>query len=299
MIKQNLKPGAMNQHDLSLGSDQVSSRIGVCTWSLPVNSADQLIDRLRELHINTIQLALNPVLNGSDAWHGAIRKLRDAGIWIASGMIAMKGEDYSTLRSIELTGGVRPDRHWTANRALAEEAARLALRECISLITFHAGFIPEDRRSPERAKLVDRLQTICAVFRDHSVDAALETGQETASTLLETLRDVDCPNLGVNFDPANMILYGKGDPVEALRLLAPHVRQVHIKDALPAKRAGEWGREVAIGKGAVDWNAFFDVALALHPPVQFLIEREAGSGRLPDVSAARDLVAYYLNPRKR
>src|SRR6185369_16319577 len=106
-----------------------------------------------------------------------------------------------------------------------------------------------------------------------------ETGQEKAPTLLGVLSELDCPNVGVNFDPANMILYGKGDPVESLRLLASHVRQIHVKDAFPTLKPGTWGREVPAGQGAVDWDAFFEAALALPRQVHFVIEREAGQDR--------------------
>ena len=88
------------------------------------------------------------------------------------------------------------------------------------------------------------------------------------------MADLDHPAAGVNFDPANMILYGMGDPVAALRALEPHVRQVHVKDALPSATPGEWGSEVRAGTGRVDWPAFFAIARELG--VAFLIEREAG-----------------------
>jgi sugar phosphate isomerase/epimerase len=97
-----------------------------------------------------------------------------------------------------------------------------------------------------------------------------------------------------------MVLYGKGEPVPGLRKLAPRVRQVHIKDARPATTAGDWGREVLVGQGSVDWDAFFETALAIHPPVPFVIERETGAGaaREADIAAARDLIAYHLAPKR-
>ena len=87
-----------------------------------------------------------------------------------------------------------------------------------------------------------------------------------------------------------MILYDKGDPVDALRRLAPYVKQVHVKDALPTREPGTWGREVPAGEGAVDWPTFLEVAFALTPPVDFVIEREAGDDRIKDIVAARKLI---------
>ena len=93
--------------------------------------------------------------------------------------------------------------------------------------------------------------------------------------------------MGVNFDPANMILYGKGDPVQAVTELLPYVKQVHVKDALPTKEPGTWGNEVAVGTGAVDWTAFLAVLERGGFRGDFCIEREAGDQRIEDIRTAR------------
>ncbi|MCH7847960.1 MAG: sugar phosphate isomerase/epimerase [Planctomycetes bacterium] len=241
-----------------------------------------------------MQLALGPVILEPAVWGAAIGELRREGIEIVSGMMAMSGEDYSSLESIARTAGVRLDDTWPANRAHAEAVASLAADEGLDLVTFHGGFIPEDRADPERAKLLERLRTVADIFASHQLRLGFETGQETAQTLVEALDDLDRPNIGVNFDPANMILYGKGDPIEALRLLGPHVVQVHVKDAVPTTTPGTWGTEVPVGDGAVDWQAFFEVALTIDPPVNFIIEREAGADPSTDIPKARDLIQTYV-----
>ena len=106
--------------------------------------------------------------------------------------------------------------------------------------------------------------------------------------------ELDRPDAGVNFDPANMILYGMGDPVDALRRLAPRVRQVHVKDARAARMPGTWGEEVRVGTGEVDWPAFFGVLRAGAPHVDLMIEREAGEDRVGDILRARELVEGQL-----
>jgi L-ribulose-5-phosphate 3-epimerase len=271
-----------------------TSRLAVCSWSLQPRNPTDLLGILKQLDISRTQLALSPTIGQPGQWGGAIQTLRGAGVEIVSGMMAMAGEDYSTLQTIARTGGVRPDDGWPANRNHALAVADLADSADIRLVTFHAGFIPDDPADPERAKLIDRLRTIADAFAERGLRLGLETGQETADTLLDALADLDRPNLGVNFDPANMILYGKGDPVAALRMLAPHIVQIHIKDALPADTPGRWGSEVPVGSGAVDWPAFFEVALAIDPPVDFVIEREAGADRPADVDAARNLIVTHL-----
>ena len=250
---------------------------------------------LRRIELGSVQLALSPIVQEPTLWGSAIAELRRGGIEIVSGMMAMAGEDYSSLESIARTGGVRLDETWPANRAHAEAVALLAADEGIDLVTFHAGFIPEDHDDPERGKLLDRLRIIAQIFEARGLRLGFETGQETAATLIEAMDELNCPNIGVNFDPANMILYGKGDPVGALRLLAPRVVQIHMKDAVTTDTPGTWGTEVPVGEGAVDWPVFFDVALALDPPVNFIIEREAGEDRMDDIAAARDLIARHTS----
>ena len=272
----------------------MNSRIGVCSWSLGSVSPGEVIDALERVGLNCVQLALGPIVGQPTLWGSAVSRLRWAGIEIASGMMAMSGEDYSSLESIARTGGLRPDETWPANLSHAEAVASLAADEGLDLVTFHGGFIPEDRADPERAKLLERLRIVADIFANRQLRLGFETGQETAQTLVEALDDLGCPNVGVNFDPANMILYGKGDPIKALRLLGPHVMQVHVKDAVPTTTPGTWGTEVPVGDGAVDWPAFFEVALTIDPPVNFIIEREAGADPGTDIPKARELIQTYV-----
>ena len=127
-------------------------------------------------------------------------------------------------------------------------------------------------------------------FRRASIALGLETGQETAPVLVDLLQKLNRPNVGVNFDPANMILYDKGNPIEALRTLGPWIRQVHIKDARRTKVPGTWGEEVVVGTGEVDWPAFFATLQELKFTGRLVIEREAGNQRVADIRTAREVV---------
>jgi sugar phosphate isomerase/epimerase len=142
--------------------------------------------------------------------------------------------------------------------------------------------------------LLRRLRQVVDVFADQGVHLAFETGQETADTLLHALAELDRPRAGVNFDPANMLLYGMGDPIAALGLLAPHVRQIHIKDARRTKTPGTWGEEVPAGTGEVNWKQFFAVVAERELSVDLMIEREAGNDRVGDIVTARKLVEQEI-----
>lgn len=275
-------------------TDAVQDRIGVCSWSLRPGSPDELIAGVQQVGLSRVQLALNPLRNEPAQWGQAPQRLRDAGITIASGMFNTIGEDYSTLESIRRTGGLVPDEHWPGNWAIIQDVARLARQLGISQVSFHAGFIPHDPQDPTFAKLVDRIRQTADCFAQQGIDLLFETGQETADDLLQFLRTLDRPNVGVNFDPANMILYDKGDPIESLRKLLPHVKQVHLKDAIRTQTPGTWGTEVPLGEGQVDWPAFVETLKRGGFTGGLMVEREAGSNRVQDIRQAVERISRLL-----
>jgi len=268
----------------------VKHRLGVCSWSLQSTRLDELVERIREVGLRHVQLALDPVTRGD--WSVAdVRSAFDAaGLEIRSGMMGMEGEDYSTLATIRATGGVRVTEHWATNLASAERCAEAARALGLDLVSFHAGFLPHSQDDPERRVLLERLRALVDVFAASDVRLAFETGQETAETLRAVLEELDRPTVGVNFDPANMILYAMGDPVAALRTLGQRVLQVHVKDATATKVPGTWGTEVPVGTGDVDWRAFFATLSELDIDCDLMLEREASDQRIVDMRTARALL---------
>lgn len=271
-------------------------RLAFCSWSLRPKDCDDLIRLGRQTSIQRIQLALDPLASGDVGWDDARAKLRDAGFELVSGMFGAVGEDYSTIARIEETGGVMPDATWPATRSNMLAAAPIAAALGLKLVTFHAGFIPENATDPRFVKARSRLADVSAIFADHGISVALETGQESASALLAMLRALDSDDIGINFDPANMLLYGSGEPVVGLNELAPCVRQVHIKDARPSQCPGQWGSEVPVGTGSVNWRGFFDVLDRVDFAGNYVIEREAGEARIADIRTAADFVRN-IRPR--
>ncbi|MEX2218728.1 MAG: sugar phosphate isomerase/epimerase family protein [Phycisphaerales bacterium] len=291
------------------------STVGVCAWSLRPEGPRDLCDKLAAAGLSAVQLALDPLRTGQWSETETVATLSSARITILSGMMATAGEDYSTLDTIRQTGGLRPDRTWHENLAAATANAELAHRLRIPLITLHAGFLPHHPADPLRATMLDRLRQVAAAFAANGIQLALETGQESAPLLLDYLTELNSPgrsalrtdpsspgtpalraDIGVNFDPANMLLYGTGDPIDALRLLSPHILQVHIKDARRTTTPGQWGTETPAGRGEVPWPAFFAALRAIPRPVNLLIERESGDTRLEDIRAARRLIETHATP---
>lgn len=267
-----------------------AARLAVCSWSLQPDSPQQLIDALKTLGLPRVQLALDPLRTDPDRWGQCGALCAQNGIQIISGMFGTVGEDYSTLESIRRTGGLVPDHTWDENWRNIQLIVKLAKQLGLRLVTFHAGFLPHEETDPAFGKLLSRLRAVADLFAAEGIDLGLETGQETAETLRLFLQKLDRRNVGVNFDPANMILYDKGDPIEALRLLSPWLKQCHIKDANRTRVPGTWGEEVVVGTGQVNWRAFFGVLRDRGFNGYLAIEREAGNQRLQDIATAKRFV---------
>lgn len=267
----------------------LDARLGVCSWSLhPKNPAD-LIGEMKQLGLTKLQIALDMVRT-DPAWADTKTQLAQAGIALVSGMFGCVGEDYSTLDSIRQTGGIVPDQHWEQTWSNIQANLPVAQALGIKLVTFHGGFLPPDANHPVYEKLFVRMHQIADLYAGAGIQLALETGQEDARTLRLFLERLGRKDLGVNFDPANMILYAKGEPVESVKILGPYLKQIHVKDATPTKVPGTWGVEVAVGTGQVNWKGFFQALREMNFPGHFIIEREAGDQRIPDIQQAIKLL---------
>lgn len=268
----------------------LTDRVAVCSWSLQPASPQDLVSKLQATGIRRVQLALDPLRDDPKLWGETANLFHQAGVTIVSGMFGCVGEDYSTLESIRMTGGIAPDSTWEQNRKNIQTTVSLAQRLGLKLVTFHAGFLPHNANDPAFKKTLDRLNQLAAIFHRAGIVLGFETGQETAPDLLQVLGKISPQNAGVNFDPANMILYDKGNPIEALRSLRGWVVQAHIKDARRTKVPGTWGEEVPAGTGEVDWPAFFATLNTQQFAGNLVIEREAGGQRVADIRRARDLI---------
>lgn len=263
----------------------MSRRLGICSWSLRPVDPLELITFTQQCGIQCVQLSLVPVLEDL-AWSEVGAQLDQGGVEIISGMLETVGEDYSSLTTIAKTGGVRPDETWQATWRRSEKVAQIAGDLGLRLVTMHAGFIPEEQGN-ERSKMIGRLQQLGDLFCSSDIDLAFETGQETDEVLIQALTELSHPSIGVNFDPANMILYNKGNPVTAMQKLSPWIKQIHIKDAIFTDVEGEWGFEVPVGTGDVDWKSFL---AAMPEDVDLVIEREVGEDRIKDIKTAIEIL---------
>ena len=230
--------------------------LGVCSWSLHASSLPELKRLMADLGTDLAQIACgDPNHANWDEGDDLPSAARASGLRFSGAMLGFPGEDYATPRTIQATGGFgnpatraeRLDRlDWGLERTVAMGLSDLML---------HAGFLPEPT-DPDRRPFLDTLARAGRMAEDRGVTLAFETGQETADLLRQTLADLRAPNLMVNFDPANMLLYDMGDPIRAVEVLGPDIRSVHVKDARRPTTPGQWGQEVPLGKGEVDIPEF-------------------------------------------
>jgi L-ribulose-5-phosphate 3-epimerase len=260
--------------------------IGVCSWSLQVTSIPELKEFMDRLGIDVVQIACGDPHHASwaegDAMPAAAVK---AGFRMSGAMLGFPGEDYTTPATIEKTGGFGDP----ATRPERLDRLRWALDRTVSLglsdLMLHAGFLPE-LDHPDRPAMLDTLAQAGQLAQEKGITLAFETGQESAELLRRTLDDLNAPNLKVNFDPANMLLYDMGDPIRAVGLLGPDIRSVHVKDARRPTSPGQWGEEVPLGQGEVNIRRFVQALMDVGYTGPLVVEREVGdqADRLRDVA---------------
>jgi len=263
--------------------------IGVCSWSLQKDVAG-VAEVMRQLGIEHVNLAVRPAVEDEA---GAVLKSMQQQDWkIYCTMIDFPQEDYSTLDTIKVTGGIAPDEYWERNRQLFLGAVDVTATLGVKYIMMHAGFIDHTNEAYVK-NFYDRIRTLADAAGDKQITLLLETGQETAEELRDFLETLKHPAVGVNFDPANMILYGKGEPKQAVKVLANWIKHIHVKDALPTETPGTWGSEVPWGDGKVECNKFLTILREVGFNGVLGIEREAGDDRIGDIKLAAERLSQF------
>jgi sugar phosphate isomerase/epimerase len=249
------------------------------------------LDGVKQLGVPTVHL---------HAPHGATRQeparvkrmFADADVTVTVVFAGFPGESYADIPTVKETVGLVPEA--TAAERLQEtrEIADFARAIGVDTIALHIGFVPEDESDPIFERVVAAAQTVCDHCARLDQWLHLETGQETAPALLHFFKAVGRDNLAINFDPANMILYGSGEPIEALKLVGKHVRSIHCKDARWAANPGqEWGEEVPLGEGDVGMATYLKTLKEVGYRGPLTIEREVqGERQLPDIGGAVKLL---------
>ena len=254
-------------------------QVGVMFWTggpLGVDAPpEQIAGSVKSLGVACGQLGVDGEADLSNANAARWKKaLDDAGITVVTCFLNFVGESYASIPTCAETVGFVPagPRAERVERTLA--ASDFTRELGVPGLAAHVGCLPHDRSDPEYVAVRDLVQRICDRCAKNGQYFALETGQEPASNLLDFMADVDRQNLKINFDPANMILYGSGEPLEALEEVKEHVVTVHAKDAAWPDKEGEWGSETPLGQGDVGMDRFVAKLKEVGYTGPLIIERE-------------------------
>ena len=229
-----------------------------------------------ELGVPTIQLhAPHQATRTKENADKFLARLRELGITLTCVFGGFEGESYADIPTVVKTVGlVPPETRAARTREMKEIADFAKLLNC-HVVALHLGFVPHDTKSPLYQEVLAVTRDVCDHCRRNGQSLHLETGQETADGLLQFIQDVQRDNLFINFDPANMILYGTGEPIAALRKVGRFVKSIHCKDGKWAPRPGqEWGQEVPLGEGDVNMEQYLRTLQEVGYTGPLTIERE-------------------------
>ena len=200
--------------------------------------------------------------------------------------------EWSFIRG-PITLGLVPKRYRQMRLKQLKLASDFALDLGVTDIATHVGFLPENMTDKNYAEIVSTLREFCGFLRDRGQNFLFETGQETPITLLRTIQDIGLDNVFINFDTANLILYGKGNSVDAVRVFGKYIRNTHIKDGFYPTNGKELGAEVKVGEGLANFPELIPMLRKAGYQGPLTIEREIwGEEQKRDI---RDTVVYLHN----
>lgn len=250
--------------------------------------AEEIVESVRSFGVSCGQLGVHgaAVLDvaSAAAWRSA---LDGAGLAVVTAFTGFHGESYASIPVCARTVGYVPKATREEREARTYAVSDFARELGIPGLATHIGCLPTDPGDPDYRDVLGLVRRVCDHCAGNGQTFALETGQEPAGELLEFLQRADRPNLGINFDPANMILYGSGKPLEALEKLRDHILTVHCKDGTWPQTPGEWGRETPLGAGDVGMGRYVRALRRIGYTGPLTIEREiVGAEQREDIQGA-------------
>jgi sugar phosphate isomerase/epimerase len=255
-------------------------------------SPEESLKKVLDVGVACAQMGRPP-----DAWltpakAGELKQMiENSGITITTVFCGFDGERYDDIPTVQQTVGFVPKATRAARLAKAREIADFAKTLGVKNVAAHIGFVPEDPADPDYKDIVGVVGDFADYLKANEQNLCLETGQETGECLLRFIQDLARGNVKVNFDPANMILYGSGEPIPALRLVGQYVAGVHAKDGIWPTEKDKLGIEVPLGEGKVNIPLFVETLAEIGYRGPLTIEREiTGDQQKKDIVKARELL---------
>jgi len=276
-VKTGLGAWAATVASLDAEAVQARPRLGVVVGVAGEETPDQAIAKVKAFGLTCCQVGVGMAPTSlAEPLKAALAKY---GVEATAAMTLGKGKMVWDFYQGPLTIGLVPPQTRAARMDALKRASDLAKLCGIKAVHTHCGFIPENPNEALYGEAVKAIHEVASYCRANGQTFLMETGQETPVTLLRAIQDVGLDNVGVNLDTANLILYGKGDPVAALDVIGKYVRGLHAKDGLYPTDPKNLGEEVAIGKGKVDFAEVMRKLRRLDYAGPITIEREISGPR--------------------
>jgi len=273
--------------------------IGVTTWSvqIPEDNFGEILRKIKEdINLDVIQLGawakVELTKKVQEQWLEAIHKF---GMEVSATCVAFLGEDYSTFESAIATIGFYDPKYFEPRYKHLCDMAELTTHLGVDLLTTHMGYVPHEVTSPKYSHMLDVTKRIADMLGEKGISLGMEVGGlETADDLLQFIEHSNCSNLKINYDPANLLRGGKGDPIEGLEVLRDHVVHVHLKDANAPTVPGLFGLETQLNEGGVGIERFVNKLKEIGYKGPLVIEREGGKDPAGDIRNSAALLRSLI-----
>ena len=268
--------------------------IGVFLPSFGIAEPTGALKKASEVGFETVQLLCGPA-QGKEHKRLLKESLKKLDLRVATVFAGFSGEDWGDIVAIMKTAGFGCEERITERVEFAKKVAEFAVDINAPAIAAHVGFIPEDENSPIYEKMLAAVGEVVDYCRGLGIYFAFETGQETPEGILTFIEALDMDNARVNFDTANLILYGKGYPLPGIRVLKDHIISVHVKDGLWPEEKNRLGKEVPVGEGKADIKRCVRELIEIGYRGPLIIEREAGEDRIGDILRTREYLGDIID----
>lgn len=271
-------------------------KIGTCIQFSSMEEMPAKLSMLRENNFDTCQLlAWNTGLWTAENAARLKEMLSEHGVAVSAFWCGWEGPCVWNFYDGPVTLGLVPPEYRRLRARNLCDGADFAHLLGITDVATHMGFIPENPNDPLFEGFCDAVRTVAEHLKKNGQFLLFETGQETPVAMLRCFERVGCDNLGINLDTANLILYGKANPVDALDVFGAYVRNLHAKDGRYPVNGHDLGEETPVGQGKVDFPALFRKLRELGYDSHVTIEREIdGSRQLQDILNARNYLAGVI-----
>lgn len=266
-------------------------KFGTMNLITDICECDEKFRRLREIGFDACQLIYKPEVYTKEA-SKAIRSAADKyDIDISAQFAGFRDIEtaWQDIRFAHRTLGIGVPAYRMERIKYVRATIDFAAMTGIDEIIIHAGFIPNDAFAPEYADMLTAVDAVACYAEQRGIDLLLETGTETPIALLGLIEDLGRSNVYINFDPANILMYGYGNPVDALKVFGKYVKNMHGKDGCLPTKPHRLGEERALGEGMVDFPAIFKEFEKLGYDRYCIIEREIGGDeQIRDILRAKE-----------